>query len=168
MIGALEALKRAHSPKPLPAQFADFGINGGIPRGLQKLFMSHPPLDERIAALKRARVTRPASQSFANRDVLPLHAGRMLDHSASACSHRLEQDSGATHATARDVTHECQTHTASVRWRTARLLHWFDTGRSSSFEGVEAHPGADRIDWVRTTAVHPDAPGLSVRVRRSA
>ena len=53
MIGALEALKRAHSPQPLPAQFANFGINGGIPRGLQKLFMSHPPLEERIAALEK-------------------------------------------------------------------------------------------------------------------
>jgi len=54
MIGALEALKRAHSPKPLPQQFANFGINGGIPQGLQKLFMSHPPLDERIAALEHS------------------------------------------------------------------------------------------------------------------
>jgi heat shock protein HtpX len=54
MIGALEALKRAHSPKPLPQQFAAFGINGGIPQGLQKLFMSHPPLDERIGALEKA------------------------------------------------------------------------------------------------------------------
>jgi heat shock protein HtpX len=52
MIGALEALKRAHSPKPLPQQFQAFGINGGIPQGMQKLFMSHPPLDERIAALE--------------------------------------------------------------------------------------------------------------------
>jgi len=53
MIGALEALKRAHSPKPLPQQFEAFGINGGIPQGIQKLFMSHPPLDERIVALER-------------------------------------------------------------------------------------------------------------------
>jgi stearoyl-CoA desaturase (delta-9 desaturase) len=30
------------------------------------------------------------------------------------------------------------------------LLHWFDTGRSSSFESEKQHPGADRIDWVRT------------------
>ncbi|HEX6639243.1 MAG TPA: protease HtpX [Steroidobacteraceae bacterium] len=53
MIGALEALKRTHSPKPLPQQFANFGINGGIAHGLQKLFMSHPPLEERIAALEK-------------------------------------------------------------------------------------------------------------------
>jgi len=61
MIGALEALKRAHSPKPLPQQFAAFGINGGIPQGLQKLFMSHPPLDERIVALERGAATSQLS-----------------------------------------------------------------------------------------------------------
>ncbi len=61
MIGALEALKRAHSPKPLPQQFAAFGINGGIPQGLQKLFMSHPPLDERIVALERSAATSQLS-----------------------------------------------------------------------------------------------------------
>jgi heat shock protein HtpX len=32
-----------------------FGINGGVPSGLQRLFMSHPPLDERIAALRGAQ-----------------------------------------------------------------------------------------------------------------
>jgi heat shock protein HtpX len=47
MIGALEALKRVHDPHPLPAQMAAFGIAGGVPTGLKKLFMSHPPLDER-------------------------------------------------------------------------------------------------------------------------
>jgi heat shock protein HtpX len=61
MIGALEALKRAHSPKPLPQQFAAFGINGGIPEGIQKLFMSHPPLDERIAALEKGAATSQLS-----------------------------------------------------------------------------------------------------------
>ena len=51
MIAALEELKRVH--EPLPArQFAAFGIAGGVGRGLQRLFMSHPPLDERIAALR--------------------------------------------------------------------------------------------------------------------
>ncbi|MFK5949338.1 MAG: protease HtpX [Methylococcales bacterium] len=49
MIGALRALQRAHSPEDLPGQLAAFGINGG---GAQKLFMSHPPLEERIAALQ--------------------------------------------------------------------------------------------------------------------
>jgi heat shock protein HtpX len=52
MIAALEELKRVH--EPLPAQqFAAFGIAGGdIGGGLRRLFMSHPPLDERIAALR--------------------------------------------------------------------------------------------------------------------
>ncbi|MDD5579871.1 MAG: protease HtpX [Methylobacter sp.] len=48
MIGALRALQRAQ-PQELPGQFAAFGINGG---GVRKLFMSHPPLEERIAALQ--------------------------------------------------------------------------------------------------------------------
>ncbi len=58
MIGALEALKRAQDPQGLPQQMAAFGISGGVPRGLQRLFMSHPPLDERIAAL-RAGTDKP-------------------------------------------------------------------------------------------------------------
>jgi heat shock protein HtpX len=53
MIGALEALKRAHSPSRMPGQLQAFGINGNIAGGLQRLFMSHPPLDERIAALEQ-------------------------------------------------------------------------------------------------------------------
>jgi len=57
MIGALEALKRAHSPSRLPESLAAFGINGERMGALQKLFMSHPPLDERIAALEH----RPAA-----------------------------------------------------------------------------------------------------------
>jgi len=52
MIAALEALKRAHEPLP-SQQFAAFGITSGpVSRGIQRLFMSHPPLDERIAALR--------------------------------------------------------------------------------------------------------------------
>ncbi len=53
MIGALERLKQAHEP-PLPDQLAAFGISGGIGQGWKRLFMSHPPLDERIAALRAA------------------------------------------------------------------------------------------------------------------
>jgi len=53
VIGALEALKRAHQPEGLPQQMAAFGINSGVASGLKRLFMSHPPLDERIDALKR-------------------------------------------------------------------------------------------------------------------
>jgi heat shock protein HtpX len=51
MIAALEQLKRAQ-PEPLPDQMAAFGIAGGVGRGLVRLFMSHPPLEERIAALR--------------------------------------------------------------------------------------------------------------------
>jgi heat shock protein HtpX len=55
MIGALEALKRVHSPTALPEQMKAFGIREGAATGLQRLLMSHPPLDERIAALNNAR-----------------------------------------------------------------------------------------------------------------
>jgi len=55
MIGALEALRRVHSPTALPEKMAAFGIRGGTVTGLQRLFMSHPPLEERIAALNNAR-----------------------------------------------------------------------------------------------------------------
>jgi len=51
MIGALERLKGAHGG-PLPAQMAAFGISGGLATGLRRLFLSHPPLEERIAALQ--------------------------------------------------------------------------------------------------------------------
>lgn len=52
MIGALRALQRGHEAEDLPGQLAAFGINGG---GMSKLFMSHPPLEERIAALQNSR-----------------------------------------------------------------------------------------------------------------
>jgi heat shock protein HtpX len=52
MIDALRALQRSHEPQPLPGELAAFGINGG---GVMRLFMSHPPLEERIAALQNQR-----------------------------------------------------------------------------------------------------------------
>jgi len=52
MIGALRALQRGHDAQDLPGQLAAFGINGG---GVSRLFMSHPPLEERIAALQNSR-----------------------------------------------------------------------------------------------------------------
>ncbi len=55
MIGALQALQRAHEPHDLPGEFAAFGISGGLGSGMKKLFMTHPPLEERIAALQAAR-----------------------------------------------------------------------------------------------------------------
>jgi len=53
MIGALERLQQRHSGA-LPDKMAAFGIAGGKAAGLKKLFMSHPPLEERIAALRNA------------------------------------------------------------------------------------------------------------------
>jgi heat shock protein HtpX len=51
MIAALEALKSSH--EPLPQQFAAFGVAGGrAASGFQRLWMSHPPLEERITALR--------------------------------------------------------------------------------------------------------------------
>jgi len=53
MIAALRALQRKSEPADLPGAFAAFGISGGIGAGMKKLFMSHPPLEERIATLER-------------------------------------------------------------------------------------------------------------------
>jgi len=55
MIGALKALQRTQEPKDLPGEFAAFGISGRFAGGLKKLFLSHPPLEERIAALENSR-----------------------------------------------------------------------------------------------------------------
>jgi heat shock protein HtpX len=52
MIAALQRLKQAHETPQLPAQMRAFGISGGQAGGLARLFMSHPPLDERIEALR--------------------------------------------------------------------------------------------------------------------
>jgi len=50
MIAALERLKANHEQAALPQEMAAFGISGG--GAVSKLFMTHPPLEERIAALK--------------------------------------------------------------------------------------------------------------------
>lgn len=52
MIAALERLK-AGTADPLPDNLAAFGISGS--NAVSRLFMSHPPLEERIAALRAAR-----------------------------------------------------------------------------------------------------------------
>ena len=51
MIEALEVLKRSQG-EPMPPQMQAFGINTGSTGGFMRLFMTHPPLDERIAALQ--------------------------------------------------------------------------------------------------------------------
>jgi heat shock protein HtpX len=55
MISALEALKRSQG-EPMPPQMQAFGINTGSAGGLMRLFMTHPPLDERIAALQSQEI----------------------------------------------------------------------------------------------------------------
>ena len=49
---AIEHLLAAHEPAPLPDKMAAFGISGGAAAGLKRLFMTHAPLAERIAALE--------------------------------------------------------------------------------------------------------------------
>ncbi|MDP1682934.1 MAG: protease HtpX [Burkholderiales bacterium] len=51
MIAALQRLGNLH-PVPLPDKMAAFGISGSMGGGLKRLFMTHPPLEERIAALQ--------------------------------------------------------------------------------------------------------------------
>jgi len=54
MVGALERLAQTYGHSTLPKQVQAFGISGGVGHGLKRLLMSHPPLDERIAALRNA------------------------------------------------------------------------------------------------------------------
>ncbi len=56
MIAALQRLALNHGQSTLPAQVEAFGIAGGGGAGLRKLFLSHPPLEERIAALRSSTV----------------------------------------------------------------------------------------------------------------
>jgi heat shock protein HtpX len=57
MILALQSLKRSQGG-PMPPQMQAFGINTGKANGFMRLFMSHPPLDERIAALQSTQDSR--------------------------------------------------------------------------------------------------------------
>lgn len=54
MIAALERLKQSSEPPVLPESIEAFGISQGFRRGIGNLFRSHPPLDERITALREA------------------------------------------------------------------------------------------------------------------
>lgn len=56
MIAALQKLKLAQEQPHLPEKMAAFGISGGQGFGLKRLFMTHPPLDERIAALGQSGI----------------------------------------------------------------------------------------------------------------
>lgn len=57
MIAALERLSLNHGQNTLPSQVQAFGISGVVGDGLRRLFLSHPPLTERIAALRAANGT---------------------------------------------------------------------------------------------------------------
>lgn len=54
MISALQRLRAEQGvPVHMPDSLTAFGINGGLKQGLMSLFMSHPPLEVRIEALRR-------------------------------------------------------------------------------------------------------------------
>jgi heat shock protein HtpX len=53
MIAALQRLQKSVQQPHLPDQLAAFGISGGLGEGIKKLFMTHPPLDERIESLRQ-------------------------------------------------------------------------------------------------------------------
>jgi len=53
MVAALQALQRQHTEDVLPDEVAAFGIRSSKASGVRKLFSSHPPLEDRIAALQR-------------------------------------------------------------------------------------------------------------------
>ena len=53
MVGALKRLQQSANQPHLPEQLEAFGISGGMGVGIKRLFMSHPPLEERIEALQR-------------------------------------------------------------------------------------------------------------------
>jgi heat shock protein HtpX len=55
MISALETLGRGNG-QPLPDKMAAFGISGRKGEGFKRLFMSHPPIEERVAALQAAQI----------------------------------------------------------------------------------------------------------------
>jgi heat shock protein HtpX len=55
MVAALERLASLH-PQPLPDKMAAYGIAGGDGGGIKRLFMTHPSLVERIAALRGATI----------------------------------------------------------------------------------------------------------------
>lgn len=56
MLAALQRLSQTYGASTLPKQVAAFGISGGVAHGLRRLFMTHPPLAERIEALRRAEI----------------------------------------------------------------------------------------------------------------
>jgi len=60
MVAALQRLSSMHGESTLPKQIAAFGISGGVGSGIQRLLTSHPPLEERIEALRNWQPTTNA------------------------------------------------------------------------------------------------------------
>ncbi len=54
MVAALRRLSQTYGHSSLPSQIQAFGISGAVGHGMRRLMMSHPPLEERIAALQRS------------------------------------------------------------------------------------------------------------------
>jgi heat shock protein HtpX len=52
MVSALRRLQGGGANEDLPQQLAGFGISGKTAGGIAALFRSHPPLEQRIAALE--------------------------------------------------------------------------------------------------------------------
>jgi len=60
MVAALQRLSMTYGESTLPKQVAAFGISGGVGTGVKRLLMSHPPLEERIEALRNWQPTTNA------------------------------------------------------------------------------------------------------------
>jgi heat shock protein HtpX len=65
MIAALTKLSRTYGETTLPKTVQAFGISGGVAHGLRRLFMTHPPLAERIEVLKRLPAENPSAHVVA-------------------------------------------------------------------------------------------------------
>jgi heat shock protein HtpX len=59
MIAALERLQALQEASQLPERVAAFGISGGRKSGWARFFSTHPPLQERITALRASGARRP-------------------------------------------------------------------------------------------------------------
>ena len=65
MVAALTKLSRTYGETTLPKTVQAFGISGGVAHGLRRLFMTHPPLAERIEVLKRMPAENPSARVVA-------------------------------------------------------------------------------------------------------
>ncbi|WP_408950310.1 protease HtpX [Lysobacter sp. Hz 25] len=63
MIAALQRLSQTYGQSTLPNQVQAFGISGAVGHGLSRLMRSHPPLEERIEALRNAPEQRPSGRA---------------------------------------------------------------------------------------------------------